>query len=88
MAQSQAILVTVVGSSGNTPKQFTAASPSFNNYPMVSTFIDFGDSTFQSPAGITASGYINVQYHSNNQWVTGTLYVTSTGAQIKTLVDG
>lgn len=82
-----AILVTEVDSSFATPKQFTAASPSMNRYPMTSTFIEFGDSDHtNTTTGITASGFINVQYHSNNQWITGTIWVTSTGAQINTLV--
>jgi hypothetical protein len=85
---AQSILVTEVDSSFATPTQFTVASPSMNRYPMASTFIEFGDSTHtNNTTGIQASGFINVQYHSNNQWITGTIWVTSTGAQINTAVN-
>ena len=83
-------LLNVVGSTNATPKQFTLASPSFNRYYMTGTMIEYGDYTDttppQNPAGLTANGFVNIQYHSNNQWVTATLYTSNTGAQINTLV--
>lgn len=83
-------LVTQVGSTFAQPNQYTLASPSLSKYRMTSTITEYGNFTDttppQNPAGIVANGYINVQYHSNNQWVTGTIYTTQTGAQINTLV--
>ncbi len=83
-------LITAVGSTANTPAQFTLASPSLSLYQMTSTMISYGNFTDttppQNPAGIVANGYINVQYHTNNQWTTGTIYTTQTGAEINTLV--
>lgn len=85
---AQSILVTEVDSSFATPKQFTTASPSFTRYPMTSTFIEFGDSDHvNTTTGIVASGFINVQYHTANQWVTGTIWVTIAGAAIQTAVN-
>lgn len=83
-------LLTVVGSTGGTPKQFTLASPCDSVYQMTSTIINYGNFTDTTPpqnaAGIVANGYVNVQYHENNQWKTGTLLTSQTGAQINTLV--
>lgn len=90
MAQ-QSILITQVGSDFAEPGQYTAASPSLSRYRMTSSMVTFGD----APAGTAASytggpvplGFIYVQFHTNNQWKTGTLYTSQTGAQIKTLVE-
>lgn len=83
-----AISVTVVDSSFATPTQYTAASPSFIRNWQTVGFIESGDSTHvNTNNGITAAGFINVQYHSGNQWQTGTLYVTDTGAQILTKIN-
>jgi hypothetical protein len=80
----------LVGSSNATPKEFTLQSPSFNKYQMTSTIISYGDYTDTTPpqnvAGLTANGYVNVQYHVNNEWQTNTLFTSETGAQINTLV--
>jgi len=90
MAKNQ-IVVTSVGTSFNTPQKFTLQSPSLLGYPMLSTIIDSGNYTDttppQNPAGIVANGYINVQFHTGNQWTTGTIYTTQTGAQINTLIE-
>jgi len=89
MAQ-QSILLTQVGSDAATPVQYTAQSPSLARYRMCSTIVDYGDyagTATQNPAGIIANGFVYVQFHSNNQWVSRTLYVTQTGAQIKTLIE-
>ena len=83
-------LLNIVGSTNATPKQFTLQSPSFNRYYMTSTMIDYGDYTDttppQNPAGLTANGFVKVQYHVGNQWQVDTLFVSETGAQINTLV--
>lgn len=88
MAQ-QSILVTAVGSTNATPAQFTAASPCDAPYLMTSTFQQYGDVVggVANAGGIVPLGYINVQYHNNNQWVTGTVYTKQTGAQIKVLIE-
>lgn len=88
MAQ-QSILVTQIGSDGPSPSQYTAQSPSLARYRMTSTIVDYGDYTtnINNPAGIQPQGFIYVQYHINNQWTSRTLYVTQTGAQIKTLIE-
>lgn len=85
---AQSILITEVGSTFSQPNQFTAASPCSINYIMTSTMMDYGSGAQPANAGgIVSAGYINVQFHSNNQWVTGTIYTSQTGAQIKTLVE-
>lgn len=83
-----AISVVVVDSSFATPTQYTAASPSFTRNWQTVGFIESGDSNHANTnSGITANGFINVQYHSNNQWITGTLYVMDTGAQLLTKIN-
>ncbi len=92
MAVSTSALLNIVGSTNSTPKQFTLQSPSFNVYQMTSTIIDYGAYTDTTPpqnvAGLTANAYVNIQYHSSNQWKTATLYTSNTAAAIKTLIDG
>lgn len=85
---SLSALIPQVGSDFATPTQYTAASPSFNRYRMTSTIIEYGDlsPTVTQPTGIVANGFISVQYHENNQWKTGKIYTSLTGAQINTLV--
>lgn len=82
--------LTVIGSTAATPKQFTAQSPCLTPYQLVSTMVSYGDYTDTTPpqnaAGITAHGYVNVQYHTNNQWTTATLYTSQSGSEINTLV--
>ena len=82
--------LTVVGSTLNTPANFTTASPSLDSYVMTSTIINFGNFTDTTPPvnaqGIVTAGFVNVQYHTGNQWTTATLYTSQTGAQINTLV--
>lgn len=86
--------LTVVGSTNGTPLNFTAASPSLDLYQMTSTMINYGPIADLGPNAATASysggpvpaGYVNVQYHVNNQWKTAILYTAQTGAQINTLV--
>lgn len=83
-----AISVVVVDSDFAMPDKYTAQSPSFTRNKQTSTFIDSGDSAHvNTNSGIIASGFISVQYHSNNQWVTGTLYVTDNGAALLTKIN-
>lgn len=88
---AQSILITQVGSDNATPTQYTAASPSLARYRMTSTMVNFGDAPAGTPASYTGGpvplGFIYVQYHSNNQWITTTIWTAQTGAQIKTLVE-
>lgn len=84
-----AISVVEVDSDFATPEKFTATSPSFTRNLQTSTFIESGDSThLNSNTGIVATGFIQVQYHNANQWVTGRIYVaTLTGATLLTAIN-
>ena len=86
----ESILITQVGSSNATPTQYTAASPSLARYRMTQTFIDYGDAvgvTASYTGGPVPAGFINIQYHSNNQWITATIYTSQNGAAIAALVE-
>lgn len=82
-------LIPIVGSDFAPPTQFTAASPSFNRYFTIPNGIvkEFGDYTPPAgvPApvnGITPAGFLFVEFHTNNQWVTGKYYTSITGSAI------
>lgn len=86
----QSILITQVGSTNATPKQYTAASPSLARYRMNSTIIDYGDyagTAADNAAGITPNGFIYVNYRVDNAYTSATIYTSQTGAQIKTLIE-
>ena len=73
--------------SGNMPKNYTAQSPSLDRYRATSTIVEYGDATHLNAAtGITGLGFVSVQYHVSNQWVTGVIYTAQTGAQLNTLI--
>lgn len=82
-------LIPLVGSDFGDPKQFTAASPSFNKYFTIPNGIvtSFGDVVggVAGPNGIVPLGYLSVQFHNQNQWTTGNYYTSLTGAQIATI---
>lgn len=86
MAQANFALLGVVGSTFATPKEFTLASPSYNQYWASAHVVTFGDCTQlpTAPAvgnnGIVPTGYCKVEFHSNNQWVTGTIYTNQSGS--------
>lgn len=89
MANVQSLLLGIVGSTFNEPNHFTAQSPSYSKYQMFSTIIDYGDATgavADPTTGIVPLGFVDVQFHRNNQWITGTYYVNQSGATLFGLI--
>lgn len=81
------IRISQVGSTNATPTQYTVQSPSLDRYRMTSTIIDYGDqTTAANAAGIVGNGFVKIQYHENNRWVSETIFTSQTGAQLNTLV--
>jgi len=87
---TNSVKLTIVGSDFAKPTQFTAQSPSFFRYfPIPNTpIVEFGDfaGTLNPVTQQTAAGFIAVQFHSNNQWITGSYYTVENGAAIATLL--
>jgi len=87
MANNTFGLLGVVYSDFAAPKEFTAQSPSFLQYWNQADIIKFGDCTQLTPvpgaingSGIVPTGYVDVQFHKNNQWTTGRLYTNQSGS--------
>jgi|GEM_PF-5262272 hypothetical protein len=87
---TNSVKLTIVGSDFASPTQFTAQSPSFYRYFPIpnNPFVEFGDyaGAFNPVTQQTAAGFIYVQFHQNNQWVTGKYYTVENGAAIATLL--
>ena len=87
---TNSVKLTIVGSDDAPPTQFTAQSPSFYRYfttpnTVIKYFGDFAG-TLNPVTQQTAAGFIRVEYHNANQWITNHYYTVENGAAIATLL--